>query len=582
MLNWQQADPARTERAIQALLRKLYPGLRSFDGAGGDGGRDAELVTADGRTVFEVKSFRRFGSSQRRQVERSLKKAVQSVPAMVRWVLVVPINMTPKRPGARSSEEAWFDDKLPTLAPGVDLAWWGLDWLDAQVAEHLEFQRYIEGADAQLLERARQFDKESAVLAGGIGDLHERLHGLRNRVDELSMFWTLDFEVRGGVTHSTLRAKQADAHILDPITITPTFSFNEDDPDDAALRAKVERTLGFGGTIDLPAGYITKLDIDASDETRKLFDTGRNPGDSEFTFHSPRVKLDRHLRCAYQMLDAEDRVVAGFPVFLRERTAGATGVTLYGSDAAGIVSFAVGIPRPSRLPGPDETIPMGDANLGLELPDSIVGYEIDSLLPVVETLVAATPGNRIRFEMPGLGHITSSPLTMTVFKEAALTHDIVVDLYRMQEVTGSVLRFPANVTDGDVKDLRNTVRQLDGETVDHDGGLTLTLRPEAVAAFLKTYDSVEGDTPGAFMYSAELMELRVGDLRLEYGPAAFYAPLPRLTNRADLEAAAESPPTDGGVDAFFEPTETPFKWLSRADAIEHLEAAKDRDDPPVT
>lgn len=106
-------------------------------------------------------------------------------------------------------------------------------------------------------------------------------------------------------------------------------------------------------------------------------------------------------------------------MFLRERTAGSTGVTLYGSDAAGIVSFAVGIPRPTRIPGPGGTLPMGDANLGLELPASIVGYDIDSLLPVVKTLAAATPGNRIRFEIPGLGHITSSPLTTTEFEDAA-------------------------------------------------------------------------------------------------------------------------------------------------------------------
>ena len=68
MLSWGALDPGRTERGIQALLRQLHPGLRSLDGAGGDGGRDAQLVTADGKTVFEIKSFGRLNSSARRQI----------------------------------------------------------------------------------------------------------------------------------------------------------------------------------------------------------------------------------------------------------------------------------------------------------------------------------------------------------------------------------------------------------------------------------------------------------------------------------------------------------------------------------
>jgi hypothetical protein len=142
VLNWEQ-DPKRTERGIQMLLKHIYPGLRSLDGAGGDGGRDATLITADGTTVFEIKSSGRLTSSRRSQVERSLRAAVASMPSMTRWVLVIPMNMTPARPGVRGSEETWLDDRLPTLAPGVDLDWWGLDWLDDQLSERMDVQRYI-------------------------------------------------------------------------------------------------------------------------------------------------------------------------------------------------------------------------------------------------------------------------------------------------------------------------------------------------------------------------------------------------------------------------------------------------------
>lgn len=79
-MSWEQQDLKRTERGIQMLLRRVHPGLRSYDGAAGDSGRDATLVTGDGRTVFEVKSFGRLTSSRRTQVERSLRQAVASAP----------------------------------------------------------------------------------------------------------------------------------------------------------------------------------------------------------------------------------------------------------------------------------------------------------------------------------------------------------------------------------------------------------------------------------------------------------------------------------------------------------------------
>lgn len=574
-MNWRDADPTRVERAVQLLLRELHPGLRSFDGSGGDGGRDAELVTADGRTVFEVKSFSRLGSSQRRQVERSLRNAVQNVPDMNEWVLVVPANMTPRRPGARSSEESWFYGKLAALAPGVRLDWWGQDWLDARLAERSEFQRYIEGADAQVLERARLFNMESAVLARGAPDLRERLRALRERVDEVSPFWTLDFHVDGEVTETTLRPKVRDAHLLDPIRIKPTFSFDSTNPEDVKLRAQVERTLGFGGTVDLPTGRVVRLDIEASTQARKLLEGG-DPTKSQFTISSERAALPKHVRCAYQVIDEQDNVIEQFPVFVRERSAGPIGATLYGSDAADIARFTIVVPRPDRLPAAEEVLTMGDADLGLELP-SVVGYDIDSLLPIVKTMAAATPGTRLRFEMPGLGHITSDPLEAIQFAEAAITLDIVEGLHRVQQHTGSLYRFPSNVTNGDLRELDVALRQLNGEAVDHDGGLSLTLRADAVADFLSNLDSGEGGKPGALMYTADQVEIQVGDLAIQYGPAAFYAPAPRLTNRPDLEAAIANPPKGGGVEAKFAPTDFPFKWLPPDQALELWEGSSKRE-----
>lgn len=585
MFNWEQ-DPKLTERGIQLLLGRRYGGLRSFDGSGGDGGRDAELVTADGRTVFEVKSFGRLDSQRRRQVERSLKKAMESVPDMTRWVLVIPMNMTPVRPGGKSSEQAWFEQKLPQLAPGVDLDWFGLDWLDAQLAENMDVQRYIEGVDGQLLQRAQEFDMERAVLAAGAVDLGARLAGLERVVNEVSPYWKLDFAMRDGVQWRTLRAKTEDAHLRDPITITPTFTFRRGDLDDEKLRAEFEQTVAFGGHVHLPAGYVTDIDVEASEEARKLFQQG-DPTTSEFTISTRREVLDRRIRCSYQVLasagDGEvERIVSQFSVYLAERTSGARGATLYGSDPAGIATLEVSLPRPTAVPGPGEEITMDETpRLQLDLPESLVGYDLDSLLPVIRTLSAAIPGTRIRFVLPELGYIAGGLLKETAFPAAAATFQLVADLHRMQEVMGSAFTFPAHVTNGQAKELHRAVRQLDGEDVEHEGGLTLHLHPESVADFLQTLeDAPEHGTQGGLFSASAVVEFHVGDLSLSYGPSAFWAPHPRLANRTELEAivadgeTGEEQKADSEVAAEFWPTDLAFRWLSQERSASYFETGE--------
>lgn len=586
MFNWDQ-DPARTERAIQMLLKARYPGLRSFDGSGGDGGRDAELVTADGRTVFEVKSFGRLDSSRRRQVAKSLTKAVQTVPDMTRWVLAIPMNMTPTRPGARSSEQAWFEETLPKLAPGVDLDWFGRDWLDAALAKNMDVQRYIEGPESQLLQRAAEFGMETAVLADGASNLDERLAGLQRRVDEVSPYWTLDFAVRDGVHYQTLRAKRDDAPVADPIVITPTFTFRTDDADDEELRAKFEHTLAFGGHVDLPAGYMTDIDIEASPEARKLFDPGE-PATSEFSLATPREVLDRRIRCSYQVLgtqttsggmssgDENEHVLAQFSVFLAERTAGSVGVTLYGSDAAGVINFELGLPRPPA--GPGQAPWEAAASLRMVLPETLVGFDIDSLRPVIDALAAASEGARMRLLLPQLGHVDGPRFDAAAFPEAVANQQLVTDLHHMQEITGSAFTYPANITNGQVKDLRRAVRLLDGDDVEHDGGFTLHVRPDGVSGFLDALLQAPGGVLQGGLFSLrELVEFNVGDLNLVYGPSAFWAPRPRLANLDHLQnvAAGKTPaPADDGVPAEFVPTDVPFRWMSREKSAVYLESGE--------
>ncbi|SDS69082.1 hypothetical protein SAMN04488570_2455 [Nocardioides scoriae] len=571
MIRWESLDPERLERGIQLLLKRLHPGLVSLDGAGGDGGRDAQLTTTDGLTVFEIKSFGRLDASRRRQVQRSLAKAHASTPTMTRWVLVIPMRMTPIRPGGKSSEQAWFTETLPRHAPGVELDWWGQDWLDDQLVGDVDVQRYIEGADSQLLQRASELSLERAVLANGAVDLTQRLEVLRNRIDEVSPFWTLDFSVVSGSITSTLRGKTPDAHEVDPITIRSTFAFDREDATERVLRDKLVDVLDFGGDIELPAGVVTGFDVDASPEARRLFPAD-DPRESEFAVASTREALDQPIRCVFQVID-ESGVVSDFSVYLRERTSGRRGVTVIGGDAMSIITITLGLPYPKQPDQEAQPVVVDDARFHLSLPDTLVGLDVTSLRPVIRTLAAATPGRRIRISLPELGLVEGPPFDAHQFAWAPDNMQVVEDLHRMEQLTGRVLRYPAGITRKDASALRSAVRQLDGEEVEQPGTLTLTVRGEAVGDFLNALDQTPRDQlPGGFLHTTDSMELTVGDLTLNYGAAAFWAPSPRLLNRPDLDAARISGST-ADIEAKFEATEHPFRWLPRSLAEEHLSGA---------
>ena len=143
MLRWGDLDPRRFERGVQGLLRSQNTGMVSI-GSGGDGGADALWRAADGRSVFEMKSFTRLTAKRRAKVAGSLSTAVKTVPDMVAWVLVLPCNPT-------RAEQDWFENDLQKVAPEVKLEWRGIDWLDVQAAENPAFTRYVQGADNQLL-----------------------------------------------------------------------------------------------------------------------------------------------------------------------------------------------------------------------------------------------------------------------------------------------------------------------------------------------------------------------------------------------------------------------------------------------
>ena len=141
-----------------------------------------------------MKSFSgSLNGSCRRQIEKSLRRAVETTPALRRWTLVIPRNMTPDRADGRYSDEGWFTTTLAECAPRVTLEWFGVDQLDLAAAGDPAFQRYVDGQYAQVMRQVVDGGSGSTVLAQGATDLFRRNQICREQIDAISQHWTLDF-----------------------------------------------------------------------------------------------------------------------------------------------------------------------------------------------------------------------------------------------------------------------------------------------------------------------------------------------------------------------------------------------------
>jgi len=567
---WAQVDPGQYERAVQMLLNRLYPGVRSLDGSGGDGGQDATWVSDDGVTVFEMKSFTdRLTSTRRRQVEKSLRRALENAPGMTRWELIVPLNMTPERTGAKSSEQSWFEGRLAAIAGDVKLEWRDRAWLDFHFAQHADLREYVEGPTSEVLRLAKEARMEEDILADGAADLAARNLRLRGRVDAVTPYWTLDWQTRGNTHTSTLRAKHPQAPELDPIRMTPTFQFSKQDPAAVAKAAELDHVLGFGGTVDVPGGYITDFLIETSPETLRLLGSRSGPPE-ELSFVFPLEPFERPLKAVLSIHEVNsDAVVATLPVYFRARTGGHRGVTLHGSDAAELLTVTLALPRPDGH-GAAKQYRSGKG-LELEAVDNLVGVDTESLLPVLNALRHISPGHRMVVDLPDLASATSGEISEVGFKDAARGWQIVADLHRLGEHNGRLYKMPADITVGQETTLRWAVTLLDGRIEADDPVARVDIDGSRLREFLA---QVPEEIPGGMFMRTPDVELLVGDLQVPYGPAVrWWAPPLRIRNRAELEelAASGRDLEDTPVGVEFESLAAPSVWMSHAEAVAHAE-----------
>jgi hypothetical protein len=327
---WQELaeSPRKAEQLFDLVMHAVYGDrVRTINGAGGDGGCDAWIE--DIRRAVEFKCFTTLGRSQRAQVERSLQRAAEKDPDS--WVLVAPVHATP-------GDLNWFARLQGRYQ--FEMIFHDVRWLETRLAEHPAIARYLlTTPHRELVDLLHDLAQEQAGLLGGVPDLTARLEVLRNRVDELSPVWGMDFGSRDGIEGVTVRLKPGSP----PQRLVVHIDIPEDDPRGAEVAEAVAAAVHYGSGTVVNPGYISRADNDALAALHLPWD--------QVAIVLPDQRVTEGFPCgaALRALTADGQLGRALHVTLYYATVGARGMYVQGSDSMGMLRIRLRIDRPDRV-----------------------------------------------------------------------------------------------------------------------------------------------------------------------------------------------------------------------------------------
>jgi hypothetical protein len=329
---WAQIPEPTVEQMIAVLLSDMHQGdAARIDGRGGDGGRDVQIPTPDGIRAFEIKSFiGRMAPGRKSKVQASLMRAATLAP--IDWTLLVPIDPNPK-------ELEWFD-WLQTKVP-FPITWRGLTWLDTEFAQRPFIARYyLEDVKDELVDLAKLFGQEKAILAGGAPDAIERARQLVERANGLDPFYRFRITSDGTETSIEIIPRYPGAERDRPITGGFELEFPRDE---GGLRAAedFQRAVDFGTGYAVPEEYVKEISVDA-------------PANLGGTFAKGRIELlpSRPLADSHDLVlaieDSAGVILSEVPVAFVIHSQGGRGSILQGTDRTGTLSVTATLDNAER------------------------------------------------------------------------------------------------------------------------------------------------------------------------------------------------------------------------------------------
>jgi predicted nucleotidyltransferase len=431
-VRWSDLSPAQYEQMVGVLISTLYPAAQKIDGAGGDGGIDIGLQTPNGLVIWELKSFvGRLASGRRRQIERSLTRALERRP--IEWNLVVPVNPTP-------AEKKWFDD---LKAEGVQLNWYGLSWLDAQMSKHPQIARYfLWNGETEAIQLLRELHQEQAALAGGVPDALRRLEALAGQLNELDPYYRFSISTVGGKPQLSVHPRFSGAEHERPILVSLEGKF-PNTPEGERARNELQQTIKFGTPVRVPAEYVSRLEVDAP---AGLGGTFENVAVSIASAEVP-VELDARLA----VTDPNGKALTSLPVRFSSRTFGMTGFVAEGADYSGVFHIELVF---------DNEAPSGTIHFDYHVPRDALP---SAILPALQALENLRSPNRATLMFGGRPAAELELPERRWVTEGYV--EVIAALSRVQSRTATYFPVPESLTVDDIEAIRTADRLLQGQRV---------------------------------------------------------------------------------------------------------------------
>ncbi len=374
---WGDYAPSQVETLVSAWLTRVVAGAQRVDGAGGDAGADVRAPVDGGIRVFEIKSFhRRLTAGNKRQISRSLATAVQRQPDMVRWTLVLPLDLSP-------AEINWFEQTLAASAP-ISIDHVGRTALEAGLNTHPDLLRaFAPGSvERRAMDLLSDYHAEQAAMPRGMIDGVERAQQLRNQFDLTDPDYAFDLaELRPGHTAITIRPKDPRATNRRPLAGLLSFLVAEGSPVEKAI----DDFLRYGRPVTIPSDSVAGVELDLPGGLGELI-----PPDAQ-----PQVSLgpadrDPGWRQLGRLAAVRrGRALATLPVEWDDSTRGPLGGHwLSGRDRSGFLEIAMQVDPDLR----------GGFTMRAPASDDVLPSEV---LPVLRFLQALKQADHVRLEAPG-------------------------------------------------------------------------------------------------------------------------------------------------------------------------------------
>ena len=240
----------------------------------------------------------------------------------------MPIDPTP-------DELKWFHKlRMDYCFP---LEWRGRTWLDEKMVRFPDIRRYyVEGVKDEVYQLLLKLGEEQARVTS-VPDVVKRLGPLREQLNEIDPHyiyelaagteatnrWPSDvvFSVRPGDVRVDAYPKYPGAGRDRPVSISAVVAFG---PEDQAIL----EPLGYGLEATIPHRMISSVTVDLPSGLGGDFSGG------EFKIAPADTEIDNPITLSLRVM-ADDKLVASYPVQLKERISGPKGSVFTGIDSTG-------------------------------------------------------------------------------------------------------------------------------------------------------------------------------------------------------------------------------------------------------